>query len=290
MRPASISAIKGSCVRTVIRAQGNVQLMGHPYFGHGRPFLFGHRGASGERPENTVPAFERALAQGAMAIETDVHATRDGEVVVFHDADLSRTTNEQGPLSERSLAEIQQLDAGFGFSPDGGKTFPFRGTGIRIPRLDEVFQHFPNVPFNIEIKAEDPQLVSAVLDQLAHRPDLTLVAAAEDTTMAMLREQLARRDFEPAMGASVGDVLCFVQAAIDGTAPPPEPMVLQVPPTFGGQPLVTPELITYAHAHQVDVHVWTINDVDEMKRLLALGVDGLMSDFPGQLVEIASRG
>lgn len=252
--------------------------------------MFGHRGASGERPENTVPAFERALAQGAMAIETDVHATRDGEVVVFHDADLARTTNEQGPIAERTWAELQQLDAGHGFSPDGGKTFPFRGTGIQIPRLDEVFQRFPGVPFNIEIKAEDPQLVAGVLDLLAHRPDHSLVAAAEDTTMGMLREQLAGRPFEPAMGASIGDVLRFVQAAMEDTAPPPDPMVLQIPPTFAGQPLVTPELIAFAHAHSVDIHVWTINDAEEMKRLLALGVDGLMSDFPGQLVEIASRG
>ena len=126
--------------------------MTHPFFGTTRPLLFGHRGASGECPENTIESFERALAQGAMAIETDVHLSRDGEVVVFHDADLARTTNEAGPVAERSLAELEQLDAGYRFSRDG-ETFPYRGKGIRIPTLHQVFQVFPDVPFNIELKA-----------------------------------------------------------------------------------------------------------------------------------------
>ena len=263
--------------------------MGHPYFDRGRPLLFGHRGASGERPENTLPAFERALEQGAMAIETDVHATRDGEVVVFHDATLERTTDGRGPIADRTWEEVSALDAGFGFSPDGGKTHPFRGQGVRVPRLHEVFQALSDVPFNIEIKAEDPALVHAVLDLIAPRAERTLVAAAEDTTMNMLRSELKERDFQPAMGASVGDVLRFVQAALDGSEPPPEPMVLQVPPTFAGQPLVTPELVEYAHDRSVHIHVWTINEASEMERLLALDVDGLMSDFPSLLVDVASR-
>ncbi len=260
--------------------------MAHPFFGSKRPLLFGHRGASGECPENTLESFERAVAQGAMAIETDVHLTRDGEVVVFHDADLARTTDAVGPLAERSLTELQQLDAGYRFSPDG-ETFPFRGKGIRIPTLREVLRALPDVPFNIEIKAASEPLIEAVLDRVAACTDRILLAAAEDPTMRALRDAVVRRSLEPALGASVGDVLGFVRAALAGETPPAGPMALQIPPSFGGQPLVTPELIDFAHHHEVQVHVWTVNDSDEMLRLLALGVDGLMSDFPGRLVGVA---
>lgn len=249
--------------------------------------LFGHRGASGECPENTLPAFERALAQGAMAIETDVHRSRDGEVVVFHDADLARTTNASGPIAERTLAELRELDAGYHFSPDGGPSTPFRGRGVRISTLGEVFDALPAVPINVEIKASDPELIEATLDLVAPRADRTLVAAAEDDTMAALRAALARRPFEPAMGASVGDVLGFVRAALGEGEAPPEPMALQIPPDFGGQPLVTPELLAFAQGRGVHVHVWTVNDPAEMKRLLELGVDGVMSDFPARLIQVA---
>ena len=104
----------------------------HPYFAAPRPLLFGHRGASGERPENTLPAFERAVGQGVAALETDVHFTRDGEVVVFHDALLERTTDGEGPIAELDLSELRALDAGFRFTADGGRSYPFRGCGTAV--------------------------------------------------------------------------------------------------------------------------------------------------------------
>ena len=114
--------------------------MRHPYFDLPRPIVFGHRGACGEAPENTLPSFERALADGAAILETDVHLTRDGEVVIAHDPDVARMTNGTGRVSELSLAELTALDAGHRFSPDDGATFPYRGRGIRIPTLREVFR------------------------------------------------------------------------------------------------------------------------------------------------------
>lgn len=259
--------------------------MAHPYFADPGPMLFGHRGASGELPENTIPAFERALEQGASAIETDVHLSRDGEVVVFHDDALDRTTDATGPIAALTYEQIQELDAGYGFS-DGTGT-PHRGRGFQIPRLADVFRAFPSTHFNIEIKVDDERLIEAVLDLVADRADRTLVAAATDPCMKRLRAALATRSFEPAMGASLGDVVGYVQAALGRGDRPAHPMALQIPPAFSGQPLVTPELISFAHDHGVHVHVWTINDPAEMRRLLDLGVDGVMSDFPGTLVEVA---
>lgn len=266
--------------------------MRHPFFDLPTPIVFGHRGASGEAPENTLPAFERALAQGAAILETDVHATRDGVIVTCHDPDVARTTDGSGPIAALRFDELRRLDAGHRFSPDGGVRFPFRGRGVRIPSLREVLEAFPGVRLNVEIKCADPGLIDGTLREIADagREKATLLAAGEDTTMALLRRRLAETRLGVAQGASPKDVVGFLRAMLEGRPPPPEPMALQVPAEFGGQPLVTRELLGFAHAHDVQVHVWTVNERSEMERLLDLGVDGVMSDFPGLACEVvASR-
>jgi glycerophosphoryl diester phosphodiesterase len=269
--------------------------MRHPYFDVPRPIVFGHRGASGEAPENTLPAFERALAQGAAILETDVHLTRDGEVVVAHDSDVSRTTDGSGPIAALRFRELAKLDAGHHFSPDGGASHPYRGRGVRIPALREVFRRFPETRLNIELKSAAPRLVETVVRLVAEheRAHLTLLAAAEAETLAAVRNELARREVAAAVGASAADVLDYVRAALGQGKPPDHVMALQIPPTFAGKPLVTRELLDFAHRHDVQVHVWTINEEPEMERLLALGVDGIMSDFPARLravVDARGRG
>jgi len=262
--------------------------MTHPYFDLPTPIVIGHRGASGELPENTLEAFERALSQGALMLETDAHLSRDGQVVLSHDPRVDRTTEGSGAIEDFTLAELQRLDAGHRFSPDRGASFPHRGQGIRIPTLREVFERFPGIRFNIEIKQNSLPLIDATLGIVAEakRAETTLLAAAEDDTMSALRARLAETELRPAMGAAVGDIVGFARAAAAGGAPPPEPMALQIPPTFAGNPLVTTELVEFAHRHDVQVHVWTINDEDEMRRLLDLGVDGVMSDFPALLRKV----
>ena len=108
--------------------------MPHPFFALARPIVFGHRGACGERPENTLISFERALEQGADVLETDVHLTRDGEIVVLHDADVARTTDGSGDVAEMPWAEVARLDAGHRFEAADGSA-PFRGQGVCAPRL-----------------------------------------------------------------------------------------------------------------------------------------------------------
>ena len=259
--------------------------MTHPYFDLPTPIVIGHRGASGELPENTLEAFERALSQGALMLETDAHLSRDGQVVLSHDPRVDRTTEGSGAIEDFTLAELQRLDAGHRFSPDRGASFPHRGQGIRIPTLREVFERFPGIRFNIEIKQNSLPLIDATVRIVAEakRAETTLLAAAEDDTMSALRARLAETELRPAMGAAVGDIVGFARAAAAGGAPPPEPMALQIPPTFAGNPLVTTELVEFAHRHDVQVHVWTINDEDEMRSLLDRGVDGVMSDFPALL-------
>jgi glycerophosphoryl diester phosphodiesterase len=265
--------------------------MPHSFFALRGPLVFGHRGACGECPENTLVSFERALAQGADVLETDVHVTRDGEIVVLHDADVARTTDGRGEIAQLDFAEAARLDAGYRFRGADGAA-PFRGRGLRIPRLAELLATFPDARFNIELKACDPRLVAGVLGLLRGREERTLLAAERDDTMALLRAAVRERGSGVALGASLGDVLGFVRAAVAGSAPPAGPMALQIPAEFAGRPLVTPELLAFARAHGVQVHVWTINEPAEMARLLALGVDGVMSDFPGRLRAVvdAARG
>lgn len=259
--------------------------MRHPFFDLPTPIVIGHRGSSGEAPENTIPAFARALEQGAAILETDVHRTRDGVVVVYHDDEVDRTTDGRGRIGELDFAALRALDAGYCFTPDGGRSFPFRGQELRIATFAEALEAFPGARFNVEIKCDDAVLVEGVLDavEAAGREKLTLLTAADDGAMARLRRRLAERRLAPAVGASTGDAARFVQAAASGGAPPAEPMALQIPAEFAGRPLVTRALVEFAHAHDVQVHVWTVNDPMEMHHLLDLGVDGLMSDYPARV-------
>jgi len=265
--------------------------MRHPYFELPPPIVIGHRGAAGERPENTLPAFAFGLEAGAAILESDLHLTRDDVVVMAHDETVDRMTEGSGPLRGFSFRELSKLDAGYRFSPDTGRSFPFRGQGLHIPSLEQTLKAFPGARFNLELKVDEPDLIerTSALIQREGRAAITLLAAESDALMARLRAHLKASGIDTAVGASAGDVLRFVRAALDGSAPSAEPMALQVPAAFAGRPLVTRELVAYAHAHAVQVHVWTVNDPAEMERLLDLGVDGLITDFPGRMKALLGR-
>jgi glycerophosphoryl diester phosphodiesterase len=260
----------------------------HPFFDLPRPVSIGHRGCAGEVPENTLASFERALEQGAAILESDVHLTRDGVPVLVHDPLVDRVTERTGAVSQFDLDALQALDAGYRFSSNDAPGFAFRGAGLCIPSVEQAFSRFPGVRFNLELKASEPGLVDAMIELVTRlgREDSTLLTAGEDTIMAELRTALAKRDKTIAQGASTADVLAFVRSAIDGTQPAAGPMALQIPAEFAGGPLVTRELVEHAHAHSVHVHVWTINDPNEMTDLLKLGVDGIISDFPARLAAL----
>jgi glycerophosphoryl diester phosphodiesterase len=264
--------------------------MRHPYFDLDTPLVIGHRGAAGDVPENTLASFRFALEAGAQILESDLHATRDGTVVMCHDGAVDRTTGGSGRIADLDLADLGRLDAGERFSRDGGATHPFRGRGLRIPSLRDAFAAFPEARFNLELKQPGRTLVDRTLELVAEfdRADRTLLTAADDASMALLRRRLREEGVGAAVGACTGDVVAFVRAAAEGTPPPPEPMVLQIPAEFAGRPLVTPELVRAAHACDVQIHVWTVNEPDEMRRLLDLGVDGLVTDFPGRLAKLVS--
>ncbi len=251
-----------------------------------RPRLFGHRGASAHYPENTLPALRAAFEAGVSYLELDVWATADGHVVAHHDATLQRLCGDRRRISDVTLAELKALDAGFGFSPDRSSR-PCLGQGITVPTLAEVFQAIPAAFFNIEVKQESPAIEEQVLAVIegAGTADRVLLAAEQDTIMQRLR---------PLCGPiptsfSFGELAAFfgwLEGGCRGEYHPPG-AALQIPEIWVGRTLVTAETVRAAHALGLEVHVWTVNEPQDMERLLELGVDGLMSDYPERLVAVA---
>jgi glycerophosphoryl diester phosphodiesterase len=261
----------------------------HPYFDLPRPHLFAHQGASGEAPGNTLPAFERAVQLGIRFLETDCHATSDGEIVLCHDPTVDATTGGTGAIRDYRFAELAKLDAGHRFSPDG-ESFPFRGTGVRIPRLAELLAQCPDARINLEIKQADTGIVEEVarIVERAGASERVLLAAGEDDVMELIH----KLGPPTALGSSLADLVAFYQAVADGVAESHEPRghALQIPTEFAGNSLVTPVALAAARSIGLFVHVWTINDRAEMRSLLDAGVDGVMSDYPGWLIEEAAAG
>jgi len=234
-----------------------------------------------------MASFRQAVADGAGYLELDVHATRDRVVVVIHDSTLQRTTNGVGAVRDLTFAEIERLDAGFCFVRDG--SYPFRGQGVRVPALEELLEEFPDVPLNIEIKQVEPAVEPAVVSLLARKRALerSLLAAEDDEIMRRIRSHAPG----VATSASFGEVRDFFERffgdRFEGYAP--EARALQIPERFGDVDLVTSETLAAAHRFGLEMHVWTVNEEGAIERLLRLGVDGVMSDFPSRLVQLARR-
>jgi glycerophosphoryl diester phosphodiesterase len=258
------------------------------FFDPPRPRVMAHRGASGDYPENTLPAFLAARDAGAPYIELDIHMTRDSRVVVAHDDDLQRVGNNEGVISEMTLAELSGVDAAYNFTPaTSAGAFPFRGRGIRVPDLEEVFAACPEQRFVVEIKQYWPSLIAAligVIDRAGMRRRV-LVACEHQAPIEEFRE--AAPDIPT--NFPTGEVAAFLMSLPPG-APPciPRGEALQIPPEHQGWKMATPETVAAAHRMGVEMHIWTVNEEAEMRALLAMGVDGIITDFPARLLGLVA--
>jgi glycerophosphoryl diester phosphodiesterase len=259
----------------------------------GWPVNLAHRGASARAPENTLEAFRLAVESGAGGLELDVHLTRDGHVVVIHDPTLDRTTNRTGAISEMTLEELREPDAGHNFSPDGD-TLPYRGLNLRIPTLAEVLREFPGVAVNIDMKADRPGIEAAVLDVLreADAEGHALVVSSRYGAVRRFRRMSGRMSAgRISTGASrweTGVFYLLSNLRLERLLRPAYD-ALQVPPRHRGIPLVTRRFVDAAHDSNVRVDAWTINSAAEMRRLLDLGVDVIMTDRPETLADVLER-
>jgi glycerophosphoryl diester phosphodiesterase len=229
-------------------------------------------------PENTLTAFEHGLAAGADGFEIDVRRSRDGELVVIHDETIDRTTGGRGPVRSMTAAELARVDAGYWFRPE--EAYPLRGRGIGVPRLADVLAAFPDAVFVVELKETDADtatLAVAVI-RAAHAVDRVMIGSFHRRSLALVRR------LEPDMptGAATSETrLAMWLSQLRLPLLWPKYRAFQVPEAFGPTRVVTPRFIRTAHGAGVPVQVWTVNDEQDMRRLLSWGVDALITDHPG---------
>ncbi len=245
------------------------------------PLVIAHRGGAGLWPENTLFALQEAEKLGADLSEIDIHMTRDGVLVAIHDESLDRTTNAKGLVQDFTFSELKKLDAAYHWTNDEGRTYPFRGRGIKIPSLNEIFSAFPKQAISIEIKQNDPPIVAALRELINHyqKTKQVLVSAFNARTMKVVRRLCpkiasAATQVEIDRFAKLSKIFLTRPFLLSATA-------LEVP--FS---VVTPHLVKAAHKKNKRVDVWTVNEIEDMEWLLALGVDGILTDFPDKLLNL----
>jgi glycerophosphoryl diester phosphodiesterase len=235
-------------------------------------------------------AFEHAADLGVDVLEMDIHMTKDGVLVVSHDAEVDRLTDGSGLIKDKSLSEVQGYDAAYDWSPlDDGAEFPYRGQGIVIPTLESVFERFPGYRMNIEIKQAEPSITRPFCDLIRKHgmEDKVLVASFKDEALAEFREVCP----DVATSGSQGQIKPFVymHLAFLGRLFPPNFSAVQVPIESSGVTILTRRFVSVAHARGLWVDAWTIDDPAEMQMLIDIGVDGIITDRPDLLMEVLGR-
>jgi glycerophosphoryl diester phosphodiesterase len=252
----------------------------------GAPLLVAHRCGAGLAPENTLLAMRRSRDDWAAdMIELDVRLSADGHVVVIHDPTVDRTTDGSGAVAAMTLEQLRAFDAGYRFTTDGGRTFPFRGQGLQIPTLDDVLEALPDMRFTVEVKAAAAQVPMFELVRRHGAQDRVVAAGIHDAVRTRFSE------WTGAVSASMEQARAFylLHRLHLGRRIAPAVDAFQVPETWGRLRIVTPRFIQDAHALGIAVQVWTVNDSADMERLFQWGVDGIQSDFPDRLSAVMTR-
>jgi glycerophosphoryl diester phosphodiesterase len=247
----------------------------------GKNLVIAHRGGADVWPEETILAFDNAAKLGVDVLELDVHATADGRVICMHDENVERTTDGVGLVREKTFAELQALDAGAKFTTDGGKTFPYRGTGLKVPTLEEVLRKFPSMHFTVEIKQFKPSIVDAVIAviEATGMSEKVVVASFDDDTVRDVRAK--RPSFATSLAA--GEIIRFMQLLSEEDVAAYKPPARLVQPPFAA---ITQERMRIANQLGMRIHVWTVDDRADMERMWKLGVHGIMTDVPELLMTV----
>jgi glycerophosphoryl diester phosphodiesterase len=259
-----------------------------PKPGH-RPLIIAHGGGQGLQPPNTLEAFAHSVKLGCDALEMDLRLTKDGALVTLHDETIDRTSDGTGRAIDFTLAELKGKNFGYKFKDPAG-TRPYRERPARLAALEELFVRFPTTPMIVELKDRGANGVNAAaaltrLIEQHRREASVIVAAFDDATLDEFRRSSRGRVFTAApMERTRRFVICN-KTLLDWFAPTAD-QALQIPVAASGFQLDTPRLIRAAHRRNVAVHYWTINDATEMKRLIELGADGIMTDRPDRLLEV----
>jgi glycerophosphoryl diester phosphodiesterase len=261
----------------------------HLYFKPDDFLVIAHRGGRSLGPENTVHTFKQAIELGADVLEMDLQTSSDGALVILHDREVNRTTNGKGAVDSFALSELKKLDAGFRWSPDNSKSFPLRNKGVTIPTLSEVFKAFPDTRINIEIKSSQINTIQNLCRTIRDNAmsEKVMVACFDSGKLGEFRSVCP--EVATSAGAFEAVLFYWLQWAHLESAYSPGAQALQVPEAYGQRRIATRRFFDAAHARNMRVHVWTVNDIESMQRLIDLGADGIMTDYPGRLVKILKR-
>ncbi len=263
----------------------------HPYYAAdlNYPLVIAHQGGDGLWPGDTMFAFQNAATLGADVLEMDVHITKDGILVLMHDEAVDRTTDGTGEIESMTLEELKKLDAGYDWSTDDGATFPFRGQGVTVPTMEEVFTTFPDMHMTIEIKKTNASMAKPFCELIRKHDmqDKVLIASFHDERLAEFRETCP----EVATSSAKNETTAFVLLTKPflGSFYSPKFFSLQVPEESSGITVMTPAFVKAAHERNLAVEPWTINDAETMKKFIAWGVDGIITDRPDIMLEVLGR-
>ncbi len=265
----------------------------HPWFEQfdEYPLIIAHAddAGSGLWPGNTMPFLDGVADLGVDVLEMDAHMTKDGHPVLLHDDTVDRTTNGSGLVSDMSLDEIKALEVGGNWTQDDGASYPYKGQGMQIPTVEEVFQRFPDYPMVIEIKQESPSMALPFCD-LIRRHDMAekvLVPSFSDQAISEFRA--ACPEVATAAGSDEARNFVIANFLLASGLLEPAYQAFQVPEESGGIPVVIPHFVNSAQDHNLQVHVWTVNESEDMKRFIDMGVDGIMTDRPDRLLDLLGR-
>ena len=243
--------------------------------------ILAHRGASGEYPQSTWLAFHMALEQGADVLEMDVHISKDKRIIVNHDEDLVRNVGIEDEIKDLTLEQIKQLDAGHEFTLDDGATYPFRGQGITLLSLRELFDYFPGLRYNIEMKANDKELAEELWNVISEYgyQDRVVVATQKSKAMKHFRKV---SDGEVKTSATIAELIgaSLAWSSGWGWAYKPKFDVAQLPYAITTKPYVR-----VFQKKGVTVDLWTVNKESHIERSIEMGVDGIIGDYPARIYQ-----
>ena len=255
------------------------------------PLVIAHADSKGYgiAPGDTLLFLEEAAALGVDILEMNVHMTKDGYIVLIHDATVDSTTEAAGRVDEMTLAEIKELEVGVNWTQDDGETFPYRGAGLQIPTMEEVFEALPDYPMNIEIKSESTTSGKRLCEIIKEydRIHNVLVASSRDGALEAFRKACP----EVATSANRSEVTQFVLLNYALVANPSQPdyHVHQVPEKSSGILIMRPGFVNAAQRRNLQVHVWTVDDPDDMQRYIDMGVEGILTNRPLELMDLLGR-
>ncbi|WP_040206127.1 glycerophosphodiester phosphodiesterase [Neobacillus jeddahensis] len=265
-----------------------------PFFKNDRPLVIAHQGGELLAPSNTMASFTNAANMGVDVIETDLHITKDGYLVAIHDPSVDRTTNGHGKIADMTLEEIQKLDAGYQFKDLHGN-YSYRGKGVTIPTVEEIFQKFGDMRIEMEIKDDNPperyKEMSAKLWVLIkkYKMEDKLLVASFDQEILDTFNQYAKGRVATAGGKQEVTKFVVFHKFFLRDLYQPQTDSFQLPTKDSGFDLTDEKLITGAHRRGQQIHYWTIDDPKMMKKLLDAGADGILTNRPDLLLKLLNQ-